>query len=217
MKHLMVIAVSGLLAALVVSCSKDEDAAFEISSNSFEANGPLPAAYSCDGKAFGEGYAPELHWTAGPEGTQSYAIVFKDMSIINGTNPDPNVDHGYHWMMWDIPAGTMSMPENLSADQFPAVMNGAQQLKGGTTGGYGYLGPCPSWQTHCDATVPAVEDVYSFTIYALNVAQVTLPAADTTMTFVRQMDYYFIANAIATAEIQATSSAVPTSIPFPCP
>ena len=209
MKHLMFIAVSSLLATLMVGCSEDEEAPFELSSNSFIANDPLPAAYSCEGKAFGEGISPELHWTAGPEGTQSYAIVFQDVTLLTEMP-----DRAFHWMIWNIPSSVTSMPEGLSSDQFPAEIPGAEQLRGNKTDVYAYFGPCPSWQTGCKAEIPAVTDNYRFIIYAFNVATLTLPAVDPTISnYVRQVNTYFESMAIGKAELSTSSNAIPSTVP----
>jgi phosphatidylethanolamine-binding protein (PEBP) family uncharacterized protein len=210
----------GLLAALVVSCgdknvNKNEDETLTISSSSFTANAPLPAKHSCDGKPFGEGVSPELHWTAGPKAVQSYAIVFKDRSLLTAVP-----DHAYHWMIWNIPDSIKSLSEGLASDTVLPGIGGAHQVSAGPAGGGAYLGPCPSWQHYCSAATPAVVDTYSFTIYAFDTKTLTLPAkttSDPTNTnYVRQAEPYFIQHAIATAELKTTSGAIPTSIPFSC-
>lgn len=212
MKQWFLVITLGLLTTIMLGCSNDDEVRFEISSPSFEADGVLPDAYTCNGKAFGEGSAPGLSWTAGPEATLSYAIVFKDLSLAVDN------DHSYHWMIWDIPASTRTLPEGLPGDQFPAAMNGAQQFSGGPDGGYAYLGPCPSWENFCSPDVAPVVDTYSFTLYAFDIATISLPAVNPDIeNFVRQMDAHFISMAIAETQITITSGAIPTSVPFPCP
>jgi phosphatidylethanolamine-binding protein (PEBP) family uncharacterized protein len=214
MKKFLWVMALGLCITLELSCDVNEDEIFTISSSSFTANGPLPAQYTCDGKAFGEGIAPELHWTAGPKSAQSYAIVFKDLTIVKSATPD----RAFHWMIWNIPVSTRSLPEGLPGDSCPAAMNGALQRSGRRGGGFGYFGPCPSWMTYCSGgTTPAVVDTYSFTLYAFNSKTLTLPSADTTIAknYIRQTDNYFTTMAIAKAEIKTTSGAVPDT--FACP
>src|SRR6187402_2009203 len=48
----------------------------------------------------GSNKSPELDWTAGPSGTQSYAIVLQDLT--NVMNGKPFV----HWALWNIPGAT---------------------------------------------------------------------------------------------------------------
>ena len=64
---------------------------------------------TCDGHGFGTGTNPNLTWSGAPPGTMSYALVFKDISLLADTSSsaaetDINIQHGYHWAMWDIPA-----------------------------------------------------------------------------------------------------------------
>jgi phosphatidylethanolamine-binding protein (PEBP) family uncharacterized protein len=187
----------------------------KITSTKFQTNGALPAAYGCGGKKFGEGISPELKWTGGPTTTKSYAIVFKDVSL---TTVAP--EYAYHWMIWNIPDSVKTLPEGLSSEQYPPAMKGAQQFSAGPDGGYAYMGPCPSWQTCCSkGEIPAVQDTYSFTIYALSLASVNLPAKDTTKTknYVGQISKYFDSIAITKAEIKTYSGAVPDSAPQLCP
>src|SRR5262249_49596185 len=112
---------------------------FAITSPSFNDGEMIPYEFTCEGKPFGDGTSPELHWTPGPSGTQSYAIVFKDTSLTTQQPPD---DHGYHWAMWDIPVDTSSLPAGMGADQFPASPAGSQQYSGYPGRPFQFLGPC---------------------------------------------------------------------------
>src|SRR5690606_19879882 len=65
---------------------------------------------SCDyipraNSSFHDNESPELNWTPGPEGTQSYALVFHDLS--NGFA---------HWAIWNLSASTQSLPPALPGD-----------------------------------------------------------------------------------------------------
>ena len=40
---------------------------FAITSPAFSDGDPIPDAHTCDGKAFGSGYSPELDWAKGQE------------------------------------------------------------------------------------------------------------------------------------------------------
>jgi hypothetical protein len=82
------------------------------------------------------------------------------------------------------------------------------------------MGPCPNWQTCCTkGEVAAVQDTYSFTIYAFDRDSVTLPTKDTAITknYVGQISKFFDSIAIAKAEIKTFSGAVPSSAPQLCP
>jgi Raf kinase inhibitor-like YbhB/YbcL family protein len=186
----------------------------KINSTKFQNNNTLPAAYGCEGKKFGEGISPDLHWTGGPTTTKRYAIVFKDVSLLSIAP-----QYAYHWMIWNIPDSVKTLPENLTPEQFPPSMKGAQQYSAGPDGGYAYLGPCPNWQTYCTkGETPAVQDTYSFTIYAFAKDSIVLPAKDATIStnYVAQISKYFDSIAVAKAEIKTFSSAVPSSAPQLC-
>jgi Raf kinase inhibitor-like YbhB/YbcL family protein len=67
---------------------------------------------------------------------------------------DKNVDL-IHWILWDVPASTLSLSANLPRTAELAMPAGAQQI---SFQGNGYAGPCPG----------ATEHTYEFTLYALD-------------------------------------------------
>jgi Raf kinase inhibitor-like YbhB/YbcL family protein len=98
-----------------------------------------------------------LSWGAGPAGTQSYAVT-----LVHPTA-------AFHWVLWDIPATTSSLPEGVMRMPNPMPPNGSKQIKPGLDGStwFGYTGPCPQ----------GALTSYIFTVYALKVA--TLPGVTT--------------------------------------
>jgi Raf kinase inhibitor-like YbhB/YbcL family protein len=128
-------------------------AEFELTSTAVEPGELLADTYVCTMHS-GDNISPPLAWTPGPEGTLSYAIIFRDLSF----------DGFLHSAIWDIPTGTLSLPEDVSKVHEPEEVPGAKQSKG-YNGQFGYQGPCP----------PDVH-TYEFTIYALDVA--SLPGLD---------------------------------------
>ena len=51
----------------------------------------------------------------------SYAVVFKDLSVLARTaSTDPNYNRGYHYVIWDIPA------DKRNAFALVATENGVQ-------------------------------------------------------------------------------------------
>ena len=110
----------------------------QITSTTFEDGGTIPVRYTCDG----EDLSPPLVWTGLPVGTQSLALVVDD--------PDAPVGTWVHWVLFDLPAGTSSLPENVSGLGTDGL-NSWRRL--------GYDGPCPP---------PGSPHRYFFKLYALD-------------------------------------------------
>lgn len=110
----------------------------------------IPTKYECSSNGPGMNVSPPLAWSGGPAGTQSYAIVMRDLDFQNGF---------IHWVMWDIPAGTQSLAENVEHVATPAVPAGAKQaaFNGSITG---YQGPCS----------PGGVNTYEISLYAIPTA-----------------------------------------------
>lgn len=182
-------------------------AGFAITSPAFSDGDAIPDAHTCEGKAFGAGYSPELDWAKGqkPHGVRSYAVVFKDISLTTLTPPDPR---GWHWVIWDIV--THKIREAMGSTEF--VENPPHARQWSRYSPYGYLGPCPNW----NPAVPDRTDTYSFTLYALDEQIIDLPAVDPlTPNYVKVMDQYLETIAIDSTELRGTSDAKPISPPVP--
>jgi len=104
----------------------------------------IPRQFTCDG----EDVSPPLAWGTPPTGTQSFCLVAEDPDAPGGTF--------VHWLLYDLPANTRTLPENLpKRGQLP---NGARQGRNGF-GRTGYGGPCPP---------PGPAHRYFFRLYALD-------------------------------------------------
>src|SRR5262245_30837919 len=62
----------------------------------------LDAKYTCSAGAMA--ISPALNWTNAPMGTVSYTLIVHDME----PRPQRGINDVLHWMMWNIPATTMS-------------------------------------------------------------------------------------------------------------
>jgi len=115
----------------------------DLISSAFREGTTIPARFTCDNI----NVSPPLEWTEGPSGTKSYALICEDPDAPRGT--------WVHWIIFNIPATTHELPENVPATE--SLNNGARQ---GMTdfGSVGYGGPCPPSGTHR----------YYFKIYALD-------------------------------------------------
>jgi Raf kinase inhibitor-like YbhB/YbcL family protein len=113
-------------------------------------------SFGCTGKNI----SPQLSWSNAPAGTKSFAITMFD--------PDAPTGSGWwHWVVFDIPAGTQSIPPGAGSGGTPGLPEGSiQSLTDFGTAGYG--GPCPP-QGHG-------LHQYMITVYALNTDKLGLDA-----------------------------------------
>jgi len=107
----------------------------------------IPAKYS----QVGDEVSPPLSWTGAPDGTTSFALVVHDPDAAVGNG----VDDVLHWLVWNIPGSSRSLPE--AVPQGPRLADGARQIS--VSGPY-YRGPA----------APASGPVhhYVFELYALD-------------------------------------------------
>ena len=137
---------------------------FELTSSAFESGEMIPLVHEC-GPPFpnggpGENETPPLSWTAGPEGTASYAVVMRDKDF---TPPDFE-DGLIHWAIYDIPAEVTSLPQGIPEEEAVDDPAGAKQAEVQGSGFFGYFGPCS----------PNSVNTYRFTVYALPEATLDL-------------------------------------------
>ncbi|MBI4578189.1 MAG: YbhB/YbcL family Raf kinase inhibitor-like protein [Planctomycetes bacterium] len=129
-----------------------------IESSGFAAGQPIPRKFTGDGS----NVSPPLTWTAGPSGTQEYALIVDDP---DAPTPQPWV----HWVLYKLPAHTTSLPEGVAPAERVASPGGALQGKN-SWGRIGYGGPEP----------PRGHGVhhYHFKVYALDTSLELPPGID---------------------------------------
>ena len=105
------------------------------------------------GTTQGGNVSPQLSWTPGPPGTQSYVVMEFDTDAPTGV--------GFHqWVVMNIPANVTSIPEDFSknVESIPGAVQGYND------GGYtGYRGGCPpvgDAPHHYFYTVTAMDTVF---------------------------------------------------------
>jgi Raf kinase inhibitor-like YbhB/YbcL family protein len=139
--------------------------ALTVTSSLFAEGETIPSS-AAHGYAGGENISPDLSWSAGPEGTRSYAITVWD--------PDAPTEIGFvHWILFDIPADVTSLPAGAGA----AGGEPAGSTLGFTDWGesqYGGMAPPPGDEPHR----------YVFTVHALDVPKLELPPT-ATLAFLR--------------------------------
>ena len=132
--------------------------------------------FGCKGKNL----SPALFWSGAPPDTKSFAIMVHD--------PDAPTGSGFwHWVVYNIPAGTESIPAEAGDVKKKGMPVGSVQ---GRTdfGTFGYGGPCPP---------PGKPHHYHFRIFALKVPKLEVPA-DATAALI---GFSVQANKIAEAEL----------------
>lgn len=99
----------------------------------------------------GENMSPQLSWENAPAGTKSFAVTIYDKDAPTGSG-------FWHWVVFDIPAGTKELKTNAGDPAKNLAPAGTVQS---TTdfGKPGYGGPCPP-EGHGDHQ-------YLITVYAL--------------------------------------------------
>ena len=120
--------------------------AFGIKSAAFSNGGEIPRKYTCSG----ENVSPALSWTGLPPKAHALALIADDPDAPGGT--------WTHWILWNLPAAAMSLPDGVAASE--SLDDGARQGRN-DFGRIGYGGPCPpAGRPHR----------YYFRLYALDAA-----------------------------------------------
>ena len=83
----------------------------------------------------GDNISPALSWSGAPANTKSFAVSVYD--------PDAPTGSGWwHWVVYNIPAGTTSLPKDAGDPSKGLMPKGAVQSRT-DFGSTGYGGPCP--------------------------------------------------------------------------
>ena len=121
----------------------------------------VEAAQLYDGPGCGGGnVSPVMQWSGLPPGTRSLALTLFDRDARGGAG-------WWHWAVLDIPASASGLPLGAGSASGQGLPGGARQLRT-SFGSKAYGGPCP----------PPGSGVhhYEFTLWALPVATLSLPA-----------------------------------------
>lgn len=133
--------------------------------------------FGCTGKNI----SPALSWSGAPSGTKSFALSIHD--------PDAPTGSGWwHWVVFNIPASTTSLPKDAGDPKKGLMPKGAVQSL--TDFGFaGYGGPCP----------PRGDKPhhYHITVFALKVDKLDIPGNGTAA----MVGFNLNANKLATARV----------------
>ena len=159
--------------------------AFELRSPDIAPGSIIKETYVFNGfGCTGQNTSPTMIWRNTPAGTKSFALMVHD--------PDaPTGGAGFwHWVIVDIPAKTSSLAQGMGTSQGEGLPKGARQIPT-DFGAPGWGGPCPP--------TGDAPHRYTFTVYALKVDRLELPAnATASLT-----GFMVNANAIGKASFQA--------------
>ena len=76
-----------------------------LTTKAWEDGGRIPAKHAQPGRDV----SPALSWSAAPEGTASFVLIAHDVDGATGNGTDDVL----HWMVWNLPATTTSLPEGI--------------------------------------------------------------------------------------------------------
>lgn len=149
------------LACLMAAPSVAATANFKLESPTIKPGAMLTESqvfngFGCDG----ENLSPALHWSGAPAGTKSFAVTLYD--------PDAPTGSGWwHWVLFNLPAGTTSLPEGAGSPDGRNLPPGSAQ---GRTdfGSPGFGGACPPKGDKPHR--------YIFTVFALKTDKLDIPA-----------------------------------------
>ena len=171
------------LLTVVASVSVASAESFTVTSTDFKDGGTWPAKLVYKGMGCtGENQSPQLSWKGAPVGTKSFAVVIHDADA-------PTGGAGWtHWVVYNIPSTTMSLPSGAGDAGKKLLPGGASMAKTDFgTAAYGGACPPPGDKPH----------TYTVSVYALKVPKIDVPA-DATAAYV---GFNLNANKLATAKI----------------
>lgn len=175
----------GLLALTCASLLGQAHAAgLTLSSPDIQPGHTLTAAQVYSGFGCTGGNAsPALNWSGAPAGAKSFAVTVYD--------PDAPTGSGWwHWVVYNLPADTHSLATNAGAASASTLPAGAVTGRN-DYGSRDFGGACPPPNTKPHR--------YIFTVYALKVDKLDLPA-DASPALI---GYNLLANQIASAKLVA--------------
>jgi Raf kinase inhibitor-like YbhB/YbcL family protein len=148
------VALGMVAVALSMSAASAAFAEMKVSSDEVKNHGTSPKSmeaniFGCDGGNM----SPSLKWTGAPEGTKSFAINLYD--------PDAPTGSGFwHWIVFNIPPSTTSLPKNAGDVKANLMPEGVIQSRNdyGFTGFGGMCPPKGDKPHHYTLTVYAVDE-----------------------------------------------------------
>ena len=187
----------------------------ELTSTVFSRIRRIPIEFTCvenywypeTGEArYGEDKSPPLAWTAGPEGTVSYALIADDPDAVKY---DPGViSPRVHWVIWNIPADVTELTERVATTTVVASIGPNTKQGVNDYLNTGWSGPCPppnvisiySRDDHPGGgKTTQYPHAYRFTVYALD-SELDLGPDATKNDLLQAMDGHVLSAGVLTGE-----------------
>ncbi len=105
---------------------------FKLTTPAYNDGGQIPAQYSC---ADPNAKSPALQWSNPPMGTASFAVIMHDTDAA----PGKNTTDVTHWIFWNVPASSSSVPGDVKPDASPEGIVQGKNVRNVN----GYQPPCP--------------------------------------------------------------------------
>ena len=101
-----------LIATALIILLGNAAMAMTLNSPAFQQNGHIPSKYTCEG----EDVSPPLMWEGVPNGAKSLVLIIDDPDA-----PDPKAPKmvWVHWVVYNLPSDTKSLPENAGKAGLP--------------------------------------------------------------------------------------------------
>lgn len=150
---------------VLISCNSIQSeiiSTMKIESPVFQNNQTIPEKYTCKGANIN----PPLSFVEVPENTKTFVLIVDD--------PDAPMGDWVHWILWNIPSETKTIPENSTVGVAGSTDFGENK----------YGGPCPPAGTHR----------YFFKLYALD-SELELPPGSNKADLLSAMEGHILAYA----------------------
>jgi Raf kinase inhibitor-like YbhB/YbcL family protein len=154
------------------------DGSFTLGSSAFQAGGPIPPEYTCDG----DGVSPPLEWRGAPPGARSLALIVDDPDAPGPAAPKRVF---VHWVLYDLPAADGALARGVRDDALPR----GTRIGSNDRNARGYTPPCP----------PIGQHRYFFRLHALDTELSDLGDASRS-----RVDDAMQGHVLATAELVGT-------------
>jgi hypothetical protein len=171
----LMLGVSGAAAQAPAQAPANPPSKFRVMSPAYAEGSMIPSQYTC---ADPNGASPALQWSNPPAAAMSFAVIFHDTDAA----PQKGTMDVTHWIFWNIPATSTSVPAGVKPDTSPDGIAQGKNVRMVN----GFQPPCPG--------VGAAPHHYVFELYALD-TKLDLPAGSVRADLLKAMDGHVVGKA----------------------